>query len=54
MKRILDTGVTYENDPEGFIVPFEVHGILEKEVLFHKYKKITKVSRGTIIRLGFA
>ncbi|PIG90815.1 hypothetical protein CSQ79_24520 [Gloeocapsopsis sp. IPPAS B-1203] len=44
----------YENDPDGFLMPYKLVGKTDLEVMKHKYMRLRKASYGYIVRLGIA
>lgn len=42
----------YENDPEGFIMPYKLQGRIDTEIMLDKYNRLKKTSYGYIVRLG--
>ncbi len=46
------SGLVYENDPEGLILPYKLVSRTDLEVLEDRYRKLGKYSYGCIVRLG--
>ncbi len=46
------SNILYENDPEGFIIPYKLSGKNDTDMMMNKYSKLKKISRGYIVRLG--
>ena len=48
------TPSTYENDLEGFAMPYKLYGQVDEQVMKNRYMKLRKSSYGYIVRLGIA
>lgn len=53
-KPYFTEGITYENDIEGFIMPYKLCSRTDVELMKEKYFKLRKISYGYIVRLGIA
>ncbi|AFZ31633.1 hypothetical protein Glo7428_3146 [Gloeocapsa sp. PCC 7428] len=47
-----DRRQVYENDPDGFLMPYKLASKTDLEVMNEKYMRLRKASYGCIVRLG--
>lgn len=46
------SGLVYENDIEGLVIPYKLQGKIDLEIMTQKYIRLRKTSYGYIVRLG--
>lgn len=49
-----ESGLIYENDIEGLIIPYQLISRTDREVIEAKYMKLRKSSYSYIVRLGIS
>ena len=50
--NLFRSGLVYETNPEGLILPYKLVGRTDLEVLEDRYRRLGKYSYGCIVRLG--